>query len=878
MTKKDRALLLLAVAYTGLFYHQHAGINFLLFTILTVMITFLLNRGLVKNRNWWMTASLTLLSGVFVFMYASSLSLLANLISLLLLVSYNGRGESSILFKLIHSIYSIGGSVVFSILSLIRKQRQADTNGKRVFSRVITVLVPLLLSIVFLILYNNANPLFASFTQKIDLSFISVEWLLFALSGTLIVYGMLYYHKIAWLEKFENNLALSISQKEEGPRSWNEKRALILLFVLLNGMLLFINLLDVNYLYLGAGMPEGVTHKQFVHNGVGTLVLSIALGISTILYFFRGELNFSSDHRTARLLVYAWLLQNVVMIVSTALRNHLYIVEALLTYKRIGVYFWLLMTLTGLAATGIKLAKTRTAWYIVKINAAMAYVILVLSAGVDWDQLITRYNMQHIKDIGLLDKKYLVALSETNLAALYAIKNDPDFNSNCYYHYQFNQHYHNASALDAKLYFYLLNEESDDWRSHSLRKSRCLKELAELNARGIITSLDLSRLYRSTLRPVFAFGNITSLNISGFWLESLTELSHFPKLRTLDLGNAHRKTLDSLPRMEQLTRLSLADNAISDLKALERVPALQALDLSNNGLPRLGSLPPLSDLQELMMDGNAVSNLSPLENYRGLTLLSLANYKSYLSHVPNLPSLQSLDISYSPFLLPILTAKPPVNLRHLNLNGSAGKNPAALLLEKDAHNRNVPKFKYLEELRLSANDLYHIDFLQGYASLKTLILNSNKLTTVNSLSQLKQLETLSLAANELGNIAFLDSLPALKDLDLSSNPAITDFTPLKHNLELQQLSVAGTAFSDLSVIGSRQLRYLHLGACTMESLAPLAEFTQLETLYVSRLTDEDIKLLQKLPRLKELYINHMGPDRFEKLKDSLRQVRVIEFY
>ena len=58
-------------------------------------------------------------------------------------------------------------------------------------------------------------------------------------------------------------------------------------FFILNAMLLFINLLDVNYLYLGSGMPLGMTHKQFVHKGVDTLIFSIVLGI-VVMLFFRG--------------------------------------------------------------------------------------------------------------------------------------------------------------------------------------------------------------------------------------------------------------------------------------------------------------------------------------------------------------------------------------------------------------------------------------------------------------------------------------------------------------------------------------------------------------------------------------------------------------
>lgn len=75
------------------------------------------------------------------------------------------------------------------------------------------------------------------------------------------------------------------------------------LFVMLNLMLLFINVLDVIYLYVSDSLPEGITHTQFVHNGVGMLILSIILGISIILYVFRNALHFDKDNRIIKALV-----------------------------------------------------------------------------------------------------------------------------------------------------------------------------------------------------------------------------------------------------------------------------------------------------------------------------------------------------------------------------------------------------------------------------------------------------------------------------------------------------------------------------------------------------------------------------------------------
>ncbi len=155
-------------------------------------------------------------------------------------------------------------------------------------------------------------------------------------------------------EKNQSKNPLHAPDKVFNPHT---RQALVLLFLVVNLMILFIICLDINFLYLRTELPEGITHKQFVHNGVNMLILSILLGISIILYAFRGALNFESKRSVLKIMVYIWLILNFVMVFSTALRNQMYIEEALLTYKRIGVFYWLFFAVLGLITTMIKLIR-----------------------------------------------------------------------------------------------------------------------------------------------------------------------------------------------------------------------------------------------------------------------------------------------------------------------------------------------------------------------------------------------------------------------------------------------------------------------------------------------------------------------------------------
>ncbi|MGV2480788.1 UNVERIFIED_CONTAM: DUF4173 domain-containing protein, partial [Salmonella enterica subsp. enterica serovar Weltevreden] len=76
---------------------------------------------------------------------------------------------------------------------------------------------------------------------------------------------------------------------EQDKRYETERYAGLLLFVLLNLMLVVLNLGDIQTLYFNGGLPPNVSHSDFVHNGVGILILSILIATSLIMYLSRKE-------------------------------------------------------------------------------------------------------------------------------------------------------------------------------------------------------------------------------------------------------------------------------------------------------------------------------------------------------------------------------------------------------------------------------------------------------------------------------------------------------------------------------------------------------------------------------------------------------------
>lgn len=90
-------------------------------------------------------------------------------------------------------------------------------------------------------------------------------------------------------------------------------------------------------------------------------------------------------------------------------RNHLYITEALLSYKRIGVYYWLFFATLGLVITWFKIQKNKTTWYIIERFSNWIFIVLAFLSFPKWDSIISDYNLaraEAMEDISNIDKSY----------------------------------------------------------------------------------------------------------------------------------------------------------------------------------------------------------------------------------------------------------------------------------------------------------------------------------------------------------------------------------------------------------------------------------------------------------------------------------------
>lgn len=813
MKKNDWILLGSVATYSYLFYNQTAGINSFVFTCIIISLLLIRNTEVLKNKSWLFAALGSIISSLCVTYYGSSLSIISTIISFGLLSGLSINLATSALLTFLFSCYSVVASFVFMIIDTVkRSQNKSETNTAKPFSvKLMLYLVPILIALVFFFMYKAANPVFDNFTKKINLDFITIEWFFFTLGGLFLMYGFFYHKTINYIANKDKNAPNTLTPElVSGNISSfsfsnidHEKLSGIILFSMLNALLLSVNLIDVNFLWGNGALPKDLSYSAFVHQGTGAQISSIIIAILIILFYFRGALNFHEGNKWLKILACLWVIQNAFMILSTAYRNNLYINEYSLTYKRIGVYVWLLLVLIGLITTFIKIIKTKSNWFLVRVNSWLFYTVLLISCFINWDAMLTNFNIRQAEQKNRpLDVLYLTYLSEQNIPQLLRL-NDTiktgtiDETSNDRSMIYENNAGSYKPQLHYKLYNFLDEMQKHEWQSYCVQKTSIYNEIESMS--NDITEINLQHNYKESLHPLASLKHIKTLNFNNNLLQDLNELQLFPELETLFLMSNSLDSINHLPKMENLKTLSFSNNRISDVSALKNTPNLQTLDLTGNPSFDLNTLPSLKKLNYLSLNTNGTNDLKPLTRLPELEELNLSGMAITSSmEIPVLPKLKKLNLQSTRFTsqdLHFLQSLENVHqLEQLNLADNSLTTLYGAItythIKKAAETdeQYIPLFDNLKSLNLSRNNLNSVSIVSLYPSLEELYLDGNQLKDISKLQVLTQLKTLSINSCGINTINFIKNLEQLETLDISSN-SLVDYSPLYSLKNLKQLSV-----------------------------------------------------------------------------------------
>lgn len=408
-------LLIPAVLFSTLFYNKSLGLNVLLFALVVITLLFLRHQKKSKNKSILLKALLYLISSVFVFIHHNDLTLTATVISFFVFVGSFSNTKSSLFIQFLNGFYTTITAVIANYFERVEQEvvlvKEKNTNYAFWFK---TVSISIVVLAIFMGLYSNSNPVFANLLQKIDLSFISFNWILFTAVAYYFIANIVLPVQIEPLTTSDANTTdfLIKIDKNTDERTLSDNAKLgFILFLVLNFLLVFVLVTDLIYLLQKKQLSAAALSNQ-LHQGVNALIVSIVLAIVLILFFFKGDLNFYKGNKHLKKSVFVWLVMNGFLAVVTAYKNYQYVHFFGLTYKRIGVFVYLILAIFGLILTFIKVKEVKNLWFLVRKNTQIAFSVLLIAAAINWDTFITKYNVFNAKEV---DVTYLISLDNNKI-------------------------------------------------------------------------------------------------------------------------------------------------------------------------------------------------------------------------------------------------------------------------------------------------------------------------------------------------------------------------------------------------------------------------------------------------------------------------------
>ena len=346
----------------------------------------------------------------------------------------------------------IGLAAPLRDLLLLRRRRARRTLRSK--SLLALLALPLLGGSVFLALFTAANPLIEQALAAVELPGVwsFAGHLVFSALVLLAVWSSLRPRTPARLQNPAGDFAVP-----DLPAS-----TLLLSLLIFNAVFALQNGLDIAFLWSGAPLPHGMTMAEYVHRGAYPLIATALLaGLFVLVALRPGSIGAAGVG--IRRLVTLWVVQNIVLVVSSVLRTLRYIEASMLTEWRIAALAWMALVALGLALILWRLLTVRSAAWLINANAAAAGAVLLVASVVDLEAVAASWNVRHMGFTARSDLCYLRSLGSSALLPLIDLERsnaDPVLRDRATYH---------RAAILADL-----RRQQGDWHSWTWRDARRL--------------------------------------------------------------------------------------------------------------------------------------------------------------------------------------------------------------------------------------------------------------------------------------------------------------------------------------------------------------------------------------------------------------------
>ena len=190
------------------------------------------------------------------------------------------------------------------------------------------------------------------------------------------------------------------------------ERSVLRALVMFNLIFAVQSLLDLAYLWGGVTLPEGMTDARYAHRGAYPLLATALLAGGFALL----AQPFLAGRPGLRVLLYLWVAQTVLLVVSSILRLDLYVGAYGLTHLRFAAFIWMGLVAAGLCLMLVQMMLRRGVGWLYVRSAGMGLVTLYAVCFVNVTGLVAGHNLARPELV--IDNDYLCAMGDGALPAI----------------------------------------------------------------------------------------------------------------------------------------------------------------------------------------------------------------------------------------------------------------------------------------------------------------------------------------------------------------------------------------------------------------------------------------------------------------------------
>lgn len=424
--KKHHLIILTSILFLILFYNENIGLNLGLFGLFLTFFTFIETPEKNKTKTFLALLVTCILSCVAFAWFGDFASFLAVASSLLV---FNLKSKSKNLKSLFVIPVFITSICTFfcRFFDFPKWIPKTQTNGST--QKIVSiVLIPLFFVMVFFVIYTYGSDHFANlFTDvEFDINLFQVLGLLLlgffiAFNFWNVVVEIIFYKGNQFLDndfrttKFQGKPLLGFLDIDA------QRLSGLVTFSALNILLIFF-IITYNYEQFYE-IPKTTNQLSAeTHDRVNTIIVSIVMAIMMILIYFKSYFNFDEKAKPLKISAKIWIILNVILVISAFAKNTEYLENMGLTYKKLGVYGFLLLSMIGLVITYIKISRKKTNAFLFNHMIWYFYGMILAASFINWGGIITSYNMKredfainfHLNGIDFSERKLLEYANSKN--------------------------------------------------------------------------------------------------------------------------------------------------------------------------------------------------------------------------------------------------------------------------------------------------------------------------------------------------------------------------------------------------------------------------------------------------------------------------------